>query len=241
MPAHSNGITSCNGLAFQICSIDFSSGSCARCYARETVADDSGGRFRQRVRWWSALALLRALASSPAAAAATLRNRAASADAKTPEEVDKIGRREVLQPVCSSGASLNRRFEANFCVESPLLTVGTPTSFSWRSAGICASRFPTATSRSCSPSGACAPITSRCGDGFSVTPRKSIGAYAQGSYRPTTVGGWTLTVRPGQRQMGVLVPGRGLRWSNDRLPSFGQARCSGGRALSDQSAGRSTR
>ena len=48
-------------------------------YARETVADDSGGRFRQRVRWWSALALLRALASSPAAAAATLRNRAASA------------------------------------------------------------------------------------------------------------------------------------------------------------------
>jgi hypothetical protein len=30
-------------------------------YARETVADTSGGQFRQRVRWWSALALLRAL------------------------------------------------------------------------------------------------------------------------------------------------------------------------------------
>jgi len=42
------------------------------------------------------LALLRALASSPAAAAATLNNRAASADAATPEEADEIGRRTVL-------------------------------------------------------------------------------------------------------------------------------------------------
>lgn len=65
-------------------------------YAREMVADKSGGRFHQRVRWWSALALLRALASSPAAAAATLRSRAASADAETPEEADKIGRSAVL-------------------------------------------------------------------------------------------------------------------------------------------------
>lgn len=65
-------------------------------YARETVLDQVGGRYRQRVRWWSALALLRSLASSPAAAAATLRNRAASADASTPEEADEIGRRTVL-------------------------------------------------------------------------------------------------------------------------------------------------
>jgi superfamily II DNA/RNA helicase len=65
-------------------------------YARETVTDTSGGQFRQRVRWWSALALLRALASSPAAAAATLRSRAASADAETTEEADKIGRSTVL-------------------------------------------------------------------------------------------------------------------------------------------------
>src|ERR1700730_5181808 len=28
-------------------------------------------------------------------------------------------------------------------------------------------------------------------------------------------------VRPGQRQMGVLVPGRGFRGCNDRLPSVG--------------------
>jgi SNF2 family DNA or RNA helicase len=65
-------------------------------YARETVADPAGGRHRQRVRWWSALALLRALASSPAAAAATLRSRAPSADAETPEEADDLGRRAVL-------------------------------------------------------------------------------------------------------------------------------------------------
>ena len=37
-------------------------------WARETVADPSGGHHRQRVRWWSVLALLRSLASSPAAA-----------------------------------------------------------------------------------------------------------------------------------------------------------------------------
>ncbi len=65
-------------------------------YARETVTDAAGDRRRQRVRWWSALALLRSLASSPAAAAATLRTRAAAADTETPEEADEIGRRTVL-------------------------------------------------------------------------------------------------------------------------------------------------
>jgi superfamily II DNA or RNA helicase len=64
--------------------------------ARETALDSSGGAHRQRVRWWSALALLRSLASSPAAAAATLRNRAAAADAATVPEADAIGRRTVL-------------------------------------------------------------------------------------------------------------------------------------------------
>jgi superfamily II DNA or RNA helicase len=65
-------------------------------YARETVSDPTVGQFRQRVRWWSALALLRSIASSPAAAAATLRSRAASADTETPEEADEIGKRTVL-------------------------------------------------------------------------------------------------------------------------------------------------
>jgi superfamily II DNA or RNA helicase len=65
-------------------------------YARETVRDPAGGAHRQRVRWWAALGLLRSLASSPAAAAATLRNRAQTLDTKTVEEADEIGRRSVL-------------------------------------------------------------------------------------------------------------------------------------------------
>lgn len=65
-------------------------------YAKETVRDHDGARHRQRVQWWSALALLRALASSPAAAAATLRTRAATVDTETAEEADDLGRRTVL-------------------------------------------------------------------------------------------------------------------------------------------------
>lgn len=65
-------------------------------YARETVSDMSGGALHQRVRWWSVLALLRAIASSPAAAAATLRNRAAPADTDTTQEADEVGRQTVF-------------------------------------------------------------------------------------------------------------------------------------------------
>ncbi|MPZ00122.1 MAG: helicase [Actinophytocola sp.] len=65
-------------------------------YARETVRDTSGGQLRQRVRYWSALALLRALASSPKAAAATLRTRASVVDAESSDEADRIGRAGVL-------------------------------------------------------------------------------------------------------------------------------------------------
>ncbi|GFG53372.1 helicase [Mycolicibacterium agri] len=48
-------------------------------YVREQVADPSLSAVRQRVRWWSAIALLRCLASSPAAAEQTLLNRSAVA------------------------------------------------------------------------------------------------------------------------------------------------------------------
>jgi superfamily II DNA or RNA helicase len=65
-------------------------------YARETVTDTSGGLRRQRVRWWSALALLRSLASSPKAAEATLLARSAPGEAATVEEADEVGRRTVL-------------------------------------------------------------------------------------------------------------------------------------------------
>src|SRR5205085_8451415 len=74
-------------------------------YARETVSDPAGGdRRRQRVRWWSALALLRSLASSPAAAAATLRTRAACADTETVAEADEVGRRSVLDLIDDESA-----------------------------------------------------------------------------------------------------------------------------------------
>ncbi len=65
-------------------------------FASELVSDESGTGRNRRVRWWSALALLRAMASSPAAAAATLRNRAATVDAESDEEVEEIGRRAIL-------------------------------------------------------------------------------------------------------------------------------------------------
>lgn len=65
-------------------------------YAREVVADQSGSKVRQRVRWWSALALLRSLASSPAAAAETLRNRAQNVTAVTEREADDVGRASVM-------------------------------------------------------------------------------------------------------------------------------------------------
>jgi len=64
-------------------------------FARESVGGD-GDAVRQRVRWWSVLALLRSLASSPAAAAATLRNRARGVGAASIEEADDLGRASVL-------------------------------------------------------------------------------------------------------------------------------------------------
>lgn len=65
-------------------------------YARESIRDTSSGGHRQRVQWWSVLALLRALASSPRAAAATLRTRAAAAGTADAEEADEVGRLTVL-------------------------------------------------------------------------------------------------------------------------------------------------
>ncbi|HEY8341256.1 MAG TPA: helicase-related protein, partial [Egibacteraceae bacterium] len=65
-------------------------------WCREAVRVPGESAHRQRVRWWAALALLRALGSSPAAAAATLRQRAKPAGTATVEEADEVGRRAVL-------------------------------------------------------------------------------------------------------------------------------------------------
>jgi hypothetical protein len=63
-------------------------------FARDYVTESHGQR-RQRVRYWSALALLRCVSSSPAAAASTLRSRAA-VDLAPDEEIDEVGRCTVL-------------------------------------------------------------------------------------------------------------------------------------------------
>lgn len=64
-------------------------------FAHEYVSDKTTGDRHRRVRYWSALALLRCVSSSPAAAAATLRSRAA-VDEAIAGEVDEVGRRTVL-------------------------------------------------------------------------------------------------------------------------------------------------
>jgi len=67
-------------------------------YVRERVRDDSTGvpQYRQRVRWWAALALLRTLASSPAAAATALRTKAAGLGTEDTSDVDELGRQAVM-------------------------------------------------------------------------------------------------------------------------------------------------
>jgi superfamily II DNA or RNA helicase len=64
-------------------------------FARELACKDEGGKTHRRVRYWSALALLRCVSSSPATAAATLRSRA-DVDQAVEDEIDDVGRRTVL-------------------------------------------------------------------------------------------------------------------------------------------------
>jgi superfamily II DNA or RNA helicase len=73
-------------------------------YARETVHVPGEAAQRQRIRWWAALALLRSVSSSPAAAAETLRTRAQFADATAVDEIEELGRRSVLDLVDDESA-----------------------------------------------------------------------------------------------------------------------------------------
>ncbi|HEY5114225.1 MAG TPA: helicase-related protein, partial [Nakamurella sp.] len=57
-------------------------------YAREQVMDPGLNQVRRRVRWWSAIALLRSIASSPAAAEQTLLNRSDLGDVTSTEDAD---------------------------------------------------------------------------------------------------------------------------------------------------------
>ena len=70
-------------------------------YARESVHVPGEAHSRTRIRWWAALGLLRALASSPQAAAATLRERAMTVSETGESEnsvalIDDLGSRMVL-------------------------------------------------------------------------------------------------------------------------------------------------
>ncbi|MDR2253809.1 MAG: DEAD/DEAH box helicase [Bifidobacteriaceae bacterium] len=68
-------------------------------YAQGQVTDATGSRAQQRMRWWSALSLLRSVASSPAAAAETMRTRANTSAAETVKAVDQIGREAIFDLV----------------------------------------------------------------------------------------------------------------------------------------------
>lgn len=72
-------------------------------YARETVRA-ADGALQQRQRWWSTLALLRTLSSSPAAAVQSLNTRAGVEEADSPEEADRTGERTVSDQADSEGA-----------------------------------------------------------------------------------------------------------------------------------------
>ncbi len=72
-------------------------------YIQGSMKEAEEGTRMHRVRWWSALALLRAMSSSPRAAAATLRTRSAPSDAESAEEADEVGKRLVLDQDAMDG------------------------------------------------------------------------------------------------------------------------------------------
>lgn len=78
--------------------------------ARDNIASETeSSLWRQRVSWWSALALLRAVSSSPATAAQTLRARALGMDApeaENPDQLDELGSHAVFDLDNSDESSL---------------------------------------------------------------------------------------------------------------------------------------
>ena len=114
--------------------------------------------------------------------------RAIECDDLCPFETHHIARERNRFPVCSKW----RQFEP----EVILLAVGC----------ICVFPCRTGTSRSCLPSEACTPITSRCGVGSSGMPQKWNDVCALGSGRPTTVGEWTKPTS-GSRASGSIYTG----------------------------------
>jgi superfamily II DNA or RNA helicase len=73
-------------------------------YARDRIqAAGEQGKREARIAWWSVIALLRSMVSSPAAAAQTLKTRSESAAARTAQEADVLG-----APVAADSADIDR-------------------------------------------------------------------------------------------------------------------------------------
>ncbi len=86
-------------------------------YARAMVKDAEGGtQLQQRMSWWAALALLRCLSSSPAAASLALRTRLRSAqDTDEPtqlRELERTGRETVLDEAADDSLTLDESVPA---------------------------------------------------------------------------------------------------------------------------------
>ena len=76
-------------------------------YARESVQVSGETHNRTRIRYFAALGLLRALASSPQAAAATLRERALNADDPDDGSIEALGRELVFDPDANEREALD--------------------------------------------------------------------------------------------------------------------------------------
>ncbi|EIV91336.1 DEAD/DEAH box helicase [Frankia sp. QA3] len=72
-------------------------------FARQMVRT-ADGDLKRRIRWWSSLALLRSLASSPAAAVATFESRSGLDLNMSDKEIEQLGRQEHLDPMDDDAA-----------------------------------------------------------------------------------------------------------------------------------------
>ena len=92
-------------------------------YARAMVKRAEGGtQLQQRMSWWAALALLRCISSSPAAASLALRTRLQAAENKSEvaqvEDIDRVASETVMDETGDDSLSLNESVPAG-ALESP--------------------------------------------------------------------------------------------------------------------------
>lgn len=87
-------------------------------YTRETIMNTDLSGHKQRVRWWAALAMLRSLGSSPAAAAVSLRKRAEPLAGENEEDVKAIGQVSVMDLMDSESGDSVDITPGSDCAES---------------------------------------------------------------------------------------------------------------------------